>query len=85
MSRWARCACAAAVALGVFAGCKDDVTRKLEGVADRACACRDRACADRAQADLDAALAAMTEPPASNATRIAALITKAQACIDAAR
>jgi hypothetical protein len=68
--------------LWLAVGCKDELTRNLSSLADRACACTDRACAEKARADLDALLRDFTEPPKSNATRIAALLSKASACID---
>jgi len=72
------------VLLWIAVGCKDDQTRKLSSLADQACACPDRACALKVQTELAALLGDMTEPPKSNATRFAALLSKASACIDGA-
>ncbi|MBL9014620.1 MAG: hypothetical protein JNL83_10615 [Myxococcales bacterium] len=39
--------------LGLFAtGCKKDVTKDIEALADRACACTDAACAEKVVDDL---------------------------------
>lgn len=40
------------VGLLAFSGCSKDVTKDIENLADRACACTDAACADKVVDDL---------------------------------
>lgn len=69
------------VLLGFGTGCGSDLVKKLDGLADEACACKDKACAEKVNKKLDTALSGAKEPSKSDAEQIMKAMARAGECL----
>ena len=62
-------------------GCGSDLVKKLDGLADEACACKDKACAETVNKKIDGALKGSKQPSKGDAEKIMDSMAKAGECL----
>ncbi len=67
--------------LGFGTGCGSDLVKKLDGLADEACACKDKACAEKVNKNIEEALNAAKEPSKGDTEKIMKSMAKAGGCL----
>jgi len=72
---------AAAGLLSLGAGCGGDLVKKMDKLAEEACACKDKACADKVNQKIEDALKDAKEPSRDDAEKIMKAVAKAGECL----
>ncbi len=69
------------VLLGFGAGCGGDLVKKLDGLADDACACKDKACAEKVDQKIQDTLEGAKKPSKDDTEKIMKSMAKAGECM----
>jgi hypothetical protein len=67
--------------VGLGSGCGSDLVKKMDELADEACACKDKACAEKVNQKIEDALKGAKEPSKADTEKIMKAMAKTGECL----